>query len=217
MRFDASAKRPHGASIAKDEDGFYEAFDIAAGVFKALTNAVRDAGGGDEDLRRLETDETLCRQIGELIVGEAKTTTETFSLAVDWSRTTEEMVEAGNYDDVNSDITEEHFPRPRTSGTVEAKYRFFHLDRYISSEDVVREMGIEWERSGPHENLAYGEKFPETQREFPIVGLGEPIWRPRNGRRDVVVLRGYGLGRGAGLRLWDGDWNSNYRFLARRK
>ena len=43
-------------------------FDIAATVFKAFANGVNDAGGGDEDVRRIVTDSELRRKVGELVM-----------------------------------------------------------------------------------------------------------------------------------------------------
>jgi hypothetical protein len=42
-------------------------FDISSRIFKLITNSVIDAGGSYEDLRRVETDEALRREIGLLV------------------------------------------------------------------------------------------------------------------------------------------------------
>ena len=52
--------------MAKSE--FVSAFDIAASIFKSLSNEVRNLGGGDEDLRRLETDGERRRAAAQIIV-----------------------------------------------------------------------------------------------------------------------------------------------------
>lgn len=52
--------------MAKSE--FVSAFDIAAGVFKKLSNEVRNLGGGDEHLRRIESDGGLRRVLAQTIV-----------------------------------------------------------------------------------------------------------------------------------------------------
>src|SRR3989338_7458982 len=52
--------------MAKSE--FVSAFDIAASIFKSLSNEVRNLGGGDEDLRRLATDGERRRGAGPIIV-----------------------------------------------------------------------------------------------------------------------------------------------------
>ena len=52
--------------MAKSE--FVSAFDIAAGVFKKLSNEVRNLGGGDEHLRRIETDSELRCKLAQTIM-----------------------------------------------------------------------------------------------------------------------------------------------------
>jgi hypothetical protein len=66
------------------------------------------------------------------------------------------------------------------------------------------------------ELLAFGEKYPDVQREFPVVALGS-AWRDSVGNRHVPYLV-----RHAGRRLlylyWLGcEWDSGYRFAAVRK
>lgn len=46
---------------------FSLAFDIGAGIFKSLAKAVIDAGGSDEDLRRIETDQSLRESLATII------------------------------------------------------------------------------------------------------------------------------------------------------
>ncbi len=52
--------------MAKSE--FVSSFDIASGIFKKLSNEVRNLGGGDEHLRRIETDGEPRRKLAELII-----------------------------------------------------------------------------------------------------------------------------------------------------
>ena len=52
--------------MAKSE--FVSSFDIASGIFKKLSNEIRNLGGDDEHLRRIETDGELRRKLAELIV-----------------------------------------------------------------------------------------------------------------------------------------------------
>ena len=62
--------------MAKSE--FISAFDIAAGVFKRLSNEVKNLGGGDEHLRRIETDSELRRKLAQTIVEWGKAAGATF-------------------------------------------------------------------------------------------------------------------------------------------
>lgn len=58
--------------MAQKKSEFISAFDIAARIWKSLVNAILDRGGTDDDLRRIETDETLRGKLAEFIVGAAK-------------------------------------------------------------------------------------------------------------------------------------------------
>ncbi len=144
-----------------------------------------------------------------------------FQLTIDYNRTIEELLQAGRYDWPNKNITEEHFPRLCISGKEERKYKLFHFSREISSDDAVREMSkAGFDPAGPHEMLVFGEEFPEIQRKFFIVGLGNPIWRSSNGIWYVVVLYSSGPNRNARnafLHAWDSDWDSRSHFLARHR
>lgn len=53
----------------KKSSQFVSAFDISARIWKSLVNAVQDAGGSDEDIRRIETSANLRKQIAQLVVG----------------------------------------------------------------------------------------------------------------------------------------------------
>lgn len=57
---------------------FISAFDIAASIFKKLSNEVRNLGGSDEHLRRIETDGELRRKLAQIIVERGKTTGTSF-------------------------------------------------------------------------------------------------------------------------------------------
>ena len=139
-----------------------------------------------------------------------------YPLTVDYSRTVADGIRAGRYDYVNSDITARHFPTTRT-GTHEEKVELMHLDRDISTEDALREMDAHGYRPADlHELLAFGEKYPEIQREFPVVALGS-VWRSRAGSRYVPSLDGDGTERDLGLE-WDArDWDAGCRFAVVRK
>lgn len=53
---------------------FLSAFGIAYQIFKSLVDEVKNLGGNDENLRRIETDPVLRRQVAELIVGSDRIT-----------------------------------------------------------------------------------------------------------------------------------------------
>ena len=55
--------------MARAKSEFVSSFKIAGTVFEKLATAVIDAGGNDEHLRRLESDEGLRAKVAQLIVG----------------------------------------------------------------------------------------------------------------------------------------------------
>lgn len=141
------------------------------------------------------------------------------NLIVDYSRTVQEMINAGNYGWTNSDITEKHFPLPTeiNGKQVSVSTKLFHFYLSISSKDAIAEMDKAGYRPATlTELLALGEAYPELQKEFPIVALGS-VWRDGGGDRRVPVLRFSDYRRKLFLNWFDGDWPDDYRFLGVRK
>jgi len=140
----------------------------------------------------------------------------TYNIIVDYNRSLADMIKAGNYDWVNSDINAKHFPI-KGKGKHELTATLFHFDRYIESDDAIAEMDKQGYRPATIEELpALGEKYPELQKEFPIVALGS-VWRGPSGDRYVAYLGWNGLERGLGLDWFGSRWSARWRFLALRK
>ncbi len=63
-----------------------------------------------------------------------------------------DMIESLEFDHVNNNITSENFPEQEIRGEV----KIFHFDRFISSEDVIKEMKQEgYEPANLYELLEY--------------------------------------------------------------
>ncbi|MDP3999550.1 MAG: hypothetical protein Q8P76_03085 [bacterium] len=189
---------------------------IGAKLMELLTNAVIDAGGTEEDVRRLETNGGLRKKVGELIAGVKQSANGVLRLAVDYSQSLSDTIKACEFDRINSDITEKHFPiNKRPNGEVDTK--MFHFNRPITSGQAIQEMDKEGYRPAElPELLAYAKNNPDEQRKYPIVALGS-VWRFFDGGRDVPFLFGVGDKRGLYL-LWCGrEWDEDSRFLAVRK
>jgi len=142
-----------------------------------------------------------------------------FRIEVDYSMSLNKMISAGNYDWKNDDITAARFP-VKGEGKVEFEAKLFHFNRDISSEAAVTHIKDAdpqnpWEPAKTEHTLAFGAKYPELQREYPIVGLGSVAKVDFD--RDVLRLCRRGSGRSLYLSRWDGDWYGDYRFLAVRK
>ncbi len=185
--------------MAKKE--FVGSMMIGAGILEKLANAVLDAGGKEEDLRRIETDSNLRKQIAELVAeGPALV----------------ELIKDCRFDYVNLDITEKNFPiTNRPSGEVEMKV--FHFNQVIGSDEAIREMEKEGYRPAElPEALAYAKANPDEQRKHPIVILGS-VWRDFDGDRVVPCLDEWDGDRELRLPWYDRRWHGDCRFLAVRK
>jgi hypothetical protein len=125
-----------------------------------------------------------------------------------------EMIAAGRYDWVNSDITAKRFGPETLSLGQEPK--LFHFDRDISSEDAIAEMEKQGYRPATlGDLLKFGAENSEEQRKFPIVALGS-VARV-GGDRDVAYLGRSASGRSLDLYWFDDVWPRHCRFLAVRK
>jgi len=192
---------------------------IIGGFFDKLVTKVRALGGDSEQFYELlvgKRSEEFIGQVADLAMKMVKSVRDGFHIVVDYARSLSEMISAGAYDWVNSDITSEHFP-VKGEGRVELVPELVHYGKSMSSDDIIRDMDKRGLRPATlPELLAYGEKNPEKQREFPIVAL-DSVGRGRRGYRCVACLCCGGSARGLGLSVWSGGWDGHFRFLAFRK
>ena len=138
------------------------------------------------------------------------------SVVVDYNLTVERLIRDGRYDWVNSDITSHNFPSSE-KGKAAVDVFLVNFDRNISSEDAIREMGVQGLRPASlKELLALGVVYPNLQRENPIVALGS-TWRYPGGSLNVPYLDGHVLDRYLRLGWFEGDWFPYRRVAAVRK
>jgi hypothetical protein len=138
-----------------------------------------------------------------------------YPLSVDYGRSVEDGAKAGRYDWVNPDITSCNFPTKR-KGTAEVAVELINFNRHVSTDEALRELdGMGYRPAELHELLAFGEKYPEVQREFPVVALGS-VWQYRVGVRVVPYLGRGGSGRRLGLGWVGYGWDGFYRFAVVR-
>lgn len=141
-------------------------------------------------------------------------------LPIDYTKSLEQMISAGNYDWKNNNITAKCF-RIIGEGRVDFEVKLFHFGRSISSGDAVAQIVAAdpenpWEPAKAEHLLAFGEKFPDEQRKYPIIGLGS-VGEVFGGGRLVLCLCGGSSRRGLDLPWFDVGWDGDYRFLAVRK
>jgi hypothetical protein len=96
----------------------------------------------------------------------------TQKLTVNYDRSIEDLVAAGDYDSTNRDVTDNNFPSSESSEK-EVEFGMFHYGECISSEKAIANMEEAGFRPATmKELLSYGEKNPEEQREYLIIALG---------------------------------------------
>lgn len=152
----------------------------------------------------------------EDIIKKNKIVDDIYSAIVDYNMSLADIIKVGKYDWVNDDITAKNFPITG-SGKVEVSLELVHLNKSVSTEDVLAHMEANGLRPATLvELLAFGAKYPELQREFPICALGSS-WVLRDGSRYVPYLGRDDSKRFLNLRWFDYDWDGYGRFLAVRK
>ncbi len=185
-------------------------------ILKAIVDPVLRLGGNDEDVKKVLKDKNLCQGIAKLIMAAKSFIKAKFKVVIDCTQTLKEMISAGKYDWVNSDITPEHFPITG-KGISEEEVVLFHFDKTMTSEQVIAEMDKQgFKPASIEELLALGSSKPDLQKQFPIIAL-DSVWRNPNGRRCVPCLYYDGSRRKLDLDWFDFSWFPRYRFAAVRK
>ncbi len=180
--------------------------ELNLGQIEAIVNKL----GGMEGVQRFLS--------GDLVVEgkPAASASPTYPVTVNYDLSLAGMIKAGRYDWVSSDITEKHFPLVG-SGTRETITELVRFNKDMGSDDVLRELDRRGLRPATIEELlAFGARYPELQRQFPIVALGS-IWRHDLDRRYVPCLWGGSDERSLCLNWFEFGWRDDYRFLAVRK
>jgi hypothetical protein len=202
--------------MARQKSGLLSVLGTVFEIVKAIVDEVLNLGGNDEDVRKILTIPEIRRQIAELLVKSISVVQQTLKVIVDYTQPLAEMIKAGNYNWVNSDITAEHFPM-KGEGKQEKEVFLFHFGKDMTSEQVIVEMEKRGYRPAKIEDLsALGVAYPELQKQFPIVALGS-VWQGPLGYRHVPFLVWYGAKRDLYLCWFGYDWYECCRFLALRK
>lgn len=191
-------------------------------VLETLRTAVLANGGKEEDLRLLALP-GVSEDLAKTLVQCAKLLSDIRPVTVDYGspQSDEEraqlftaMIAACGFDYVNPNITVANFP---LSGTVQVEEEIIvlHFNRDIGSEAVIAEMAkLGLEPARLEHACAFGKKYPDVQREYPIVFLGSSCLV--DGHRHVPCLYGYDSLRRLYLHCFDYGWHGLYRFAAVR-
>ena len=139
-----------------------------------------------------------------------------YLVTVNYGKTLEEMVSAGQYDWSRDNINSTNFPITG-EGVVEVNLELVHLNKVVSTDEVMAYLEANGLRAVTLEELlAFGAKYPEIQREFPVIAIGSS-WVGPGGDRRVPYLGRSGSERSLSLFWDDDDWRKICRFLAVRK
>ena len=124
--------------------------------------------------------------------------------------TLEDLIKKHNFFRVSQEITAENFP---DNGERGKDYKLFHFDKYISSEDAIKEMEKEGYRPA---NIYELLEWKDWNNKGLVVALGS-VWQDFDGFRPVAYLNSADSLRKLLLDIWGGDWPGYCRFLAVRK
>lgn len=152
--------------------------------------------------------------------GNNEPTVSSFVVNVDYSISLEQMIVAGNYCWANTNINDNHFPvsKPNDclSNKAEITIELVHLNKRVSSDDAITELKKRGLRPATiPELLAFGAKYPNEQKKYPIVALGS-VWRFLGGSHVTYLwydVNEYYL-RYLNTRWLGRDWSECCRFAA---
>lgn len=139
------------------------------------------------------------------------TETEAHTVTIDYRQTLDQMIAAGGYDHVNRHISGSSFP-VADGDVADRELTLVCLARVASTDEVLYQLDDLAVRSGRIEELlAFGATYPQAQRQFPIVALGE-----LDEYRRRPFLWGSPRVRHLDLRFDEKIWGGNIRFLTVR-
>mgnify|MGYP001566810542 CR=1 FL=1 len=201
----------------KEVSAIVSGMGVGMAILTSLMEKAKKRGLSEESIHRLATpqgDALLDKMVAVLTEATAAVGN-AFRVLVNYDLRADAAIGEGKYDYANDNITEKNFPTTR-KGTAKLDIVLVHLNRDISSEDAIKELDKLGLRPAElHELLAFGAKYPDEQRKYPIVALGS-VWRYLFGRNVPYLWLDDG-GRRLGL-LWFGPgWRAYYRFAGVRK
>lgn len=118
------------------------------------------------------------------------------------------LIEDSKFDYVNSNIKDGFFSTP---DDIWDDYKLYHFDRYISSENAIKEMNKDGYIPANAWELLLWKDWNEKDWVVALGSVGKV-----GGGRGVPCLGEGGSLRGLDLGWWDLGWDPGYRFLAVR-
>lgn len=113
-----------------------------------------------------------------------------YAVTVDYSLSIKKAVKAGNYNWSSKNITANNFPvLSEEVGKKDIKFALAHFNHDIEFGNAIACMDkLGYRLATAREILAFGVNYPDLQRQFPIVALGQ--WANICGDRKVIYLSG---------------------------
>ena len=127
-------------------------------------------------------------------------------------RSTEELVEAGNYAWAHSQAVTANFPARQFGMGGSREIVLLGLGRQVTTEEmIIQAAGLGLERPTYEDALYFGAQHPQVQLDGPVAFLHEP-WEGFYGRRDCFCLWSNDGRRELGLEDFDDPWSADHRF-----
>jgi hypothetical protein len=143
--------------------------------------------------------------------------TERYRITTGDSRSTEELVEAGDYGYAHSCVTSDNFPARPGDGARARDIVLLEFDGDVTADEAIAaaaSLGLE--RPVYEDALYFGVEHPDVQVGRPVVFLHDP-WLGFFGRLDVLCLWSNAGRREIGLEGFDASWSREYRFAFVRR
>jgi hypothetical protein len=135
-----------------------------------------------------------------------------YRITIGDGRSTEALVEAGNYGYAHSCVTSEHFPARRFDGPRVREIVLIEFAGAVTLTDAVGEAArLNLEPPMYEDALYFGIEHPDVQRDGPVVFPHDP-WVGFFGRRDILCLWSNAGRRELGLEGFDDLRSQRDRF-----
>jgi hypothetical protein len=143
--------------------------------------------------------------------------TDTYRITTGDGRSTEALVEAGDYGYAHSCVTSENFPARHFGGKASREIVLLEFDADVTAEDAIdAAVALGLERPMYEDALYFGIEYPDVQCERSVIFLHDP-WFGLFGRWDVLCLWSNAGRRELGLEGYDASWSRSYRFAFVRR
>jgi hypothetical protein len=140
-----------------------------------------------------------------------------YRITVGDGRSTEDLVEAGDYAYAHSCVTSDNFPVSRVDERRVREIVVLEFAHAVTSDEALTEAGrLGLERPTYADALHFGIEHPDVQRARPVIFLHDP-WVGFFGRRDVLCLWENAGRRELGLDGFDDPWSATHAFAFVRK